>query len=77
MKLLVQPGSGLAPVISAIKGATSRIDIIIFRFDVKEVQRALDKMGNIPIDIEPKFTKCGKKGADIRPNFPKARMGTG
>ena len=30
-------------------------------------------------DIEPKFTctKCGKKGADIRPDFPKARMGAG
>jgi hypothetical protein len=29
-------------------------------------------------DIEPSFTctKCGKRGADIRPNFPQARMGT-
>ena len=29
-------------------------------------------------DIEPKFTctKCSKRGADIRPNFPQARMGT-
>ena len=29
-------------------------------------------------DIEPNFicTACGQRGADIRPNFPPARMGT-
>jgi hypothetical protein len=30
-------------------------------------------------DIEPRFvcSACGKRGADIRPDFPQARMGTG
>jgi len=30
-------------------------------------------------DIVPSFTctRCGKRGADLRPDFPKARMGTG
>ena len=30
-------------------------------------------------DIEDKFayTVCGRRGADIRPNFPDAKMGTG
>jgi hypothetical protein len=30
-------------------------------------------------DIEPLFTcqVCGTKGADVRPDFPTARMGTG
>jgi hypothetical protein len=30
-------------------------------------------------DLEPKFTcqACGKRGADIRPLFERARMGTG
>jgi hypothetical protein len=30
-------------------------------------------------DIEPKFicTKCGQRGADVRPKFGHARMGTG
>jgi phosphatidylserine/phosphatidylglycerophosphate/cardiolipin synthase-like enzyme len=42
MKLLVQPQSGLDPVVSAIRGATTRVDIVIFRFDVKEVQKALE-----------------------------------
>jgi hypothetical protein len=30
-------------------------------------------------DIEPRFTcqACGRRGADVRPDFPRARMGTG
>jgi hypothetical protein len=30
-------------------------------------------------DIEPLFTcqACGQRGADVRPDFPMARMGTG
>jgi len=30
-------------------------------------------------DLEPRFvcTACGKRGADVRPDFPPARMGTG
>jgi hypothetical protein len=30
-------------------------------------------------DIDPKFicTKCGQRGADVRPKFGQARMGTG
>ena len=30
-------------------------------------------------DVEPKLTcsACGKKGAELRPDFPEARMGTG
>jgi hypothetical protein len=30
-------------------------------------------------DLEPKFicTACGKRGADVRPDFPPARMGIG
>ena len=29
-------------------------------------------------DLEPRFvcTACGRRGADIRPDFPAARMGT-
>jgi hypothetical protein len=30
-------------------------------------------------DIEDRFscTRCGRRGADVRPKFPQARMGTG
>ncbi|MBI4906213.1 MAG: phosphatidylserine synthase [Acidobacteria bacterium] len=41
MKLLIQPSDGLAPLIRGINGARNRVEIIIFRFDRGEIQRAL------------------------------------
>jgi cardiolipin synthase A/B len=41
LKLLVQPDDGIAPLISAIRGAKKSIDILIFRLDHKEVETAL------------------------------------
>jgi phosphatidylserine/phosphatidylglycerophosphate/cardiolipin synthase-like enzyme len=41
MDLIIQPRDGLTPLIAAIKKATKQIDITIFRFDLKEFQRAL------------------------------------
>ena len=41
MDLIIQPRDGLTPLIAAIKKATKQIDITIFRFDLKELQRAL------------------------------------
>ncbi len=42
MDLMIQPKDGLTPLIVAIKKATRQIDITIFRFDLKELQRALE-----------------------------------
>jgi cardiolipin synthase len=41
MKLLVQPDDGATPVVKAIEGARKSIDILIFRFDRKDIERAL------------------------------------
>jgi cardiolipin synthase A/B len=41
MDLIIQPRDGLTQLIAAIKKATKQIDITIFRFDLKELQRAL------------------------------------
>ena len=41
MKLYVQPGSGVQPLIDAIDSAKSRVEIVIFRFDRAEVEHAL------------------------------------
>ena len=43
MKLLIQPGDGVAPLVSAINEATKSVDILIFRFDRVEVETALVK----------------------------------
>ena len=42
MELIIQTKDGLTPLVGAIKKATKQIDITIFRFDVKELQRALE-----------------------------------
>jgi cardiolipin synthase A/B len=41
MKLLVQPDDGIRPLVKAISGATRSIQIVIFRFDQREIERAL------------------------------------
>ena len=41
MKLIVQPESGVVPVVQAIKAARKWIDILIFRFDRVEIEKAL------------------------------------
>ena len=41
MKLIVQPDSGVAPIVRAITEARKSIDIFIFRFDRDEIEKAL------------------------------------
>jgi phosphatidylserine/phosphatidylglycerophosphate/cardiolipin synthase-like enzyme len=41
LKVLVQPGDGVAPLVQAINNAKTRVEIAIFRFDRSEVERAL------------------------------------
>jgi phosphatidylserine/phosphatidylglycerophosphate/cardiolipin synthase-like enzyme len=41
VKLLIQPGEGIMPLIKGINAAKNSVEIVIFRFDRGEVQRAL------------------------------------
>jgi len=41
LKLLIQPGAGVQPLIDAIDSAKKRVEIVIFRFDRAEVEKAL------------------------------------
>jgi phosphatidylserine/phosphatidylglycerophosphate/cardiolipin synthase-like enzyme len=42
MKLLVQPGDGVMPLIQGIEKAKRSVDIVIFRFDRRDIERALE-----------------------------------
>jgi len=42
LELIVQPGDGIKPILKAIEGAKATIDIVIFRFDLKPVEKALE-----------------------------------
>ena len=41
MNLIVQPGSGVNPVLTAIRKASKSIDIMIFRLDIQDMRKAL------------------------------------
>src|SRR3974390_380374 len=41
MKLIVQPGGGILPTLTAIKHAKKTLDLLIFRLDHQEVPEAL------------------------------------
>ena len=41
MRLLVHPGDGVGPLVKAIQSAKSRVEILIFRFDRPEIEKAL------------------------------------
>ena len=42
MKLITQPEDGLAPVLKAVRKAKKTVDIVIFRFDLSELEEALE-----------------------------------
>lgn len=42
MKLLVQPGDGIGPLVKAIEKAKERVQIVIFRLDRLEIEKALE-----------------------------------
>ena len=42
MKLITQPDDGLTPLLNAVRKAKKSIDIVIFRFDRAELERALE-----------------------------------
>jgi cardiolipin synthase A/B len=41
MKLIIEPGDGVAPILSAIKNAKKSVEIAVFRFDRKDIEAAL------------------------------------
>jgi len=43
MKLLVQPDDGFAPLLKAIRGAKTSIHVVIFRFDLPDMEQELGK----------------------------------
>jgi len=43
VKLIVEPDDGLAPLVAAVRGARTSIDMMIFRFDRRELEEALDE----------------------------------
>jgi phosphatidylserine/phosphatidylglycerophosphate/cardiolipin synthase-like enzyme len=43
MELLIQPADGITPIIDAVKKAKTSVELTIFRFDMPELQKALEQ----------------------------------
>jgi len=64
MKLIVQPDDGLRPLLAAIKSARHRIHIVIFRFDLDELEDALAKAVKRGIDVVALIAHTNKGGEE-------------
>ena len=45
MKLIIQPGDGVERLVKGIRKAKKSVEIVIFRFDRPEIERALIRRG--------------------------------
>jgi cardiolipin synthase A/B len=45
LELIVQPTDGVKPILSAVERAKTSLDIVIFRFDVKTLEKAIEAAG--------------------------------
>jgi cardiolipin synthase len=59
--LIVEPVDGLEPILRAIKRASRSLELIIFRFDLKEVEKALEAAvaRGIPVRVLIAHTNSG------------------
>lgn len=64
MKLLVQPGEGVLPLVKAICAAKSCIEIVIFRFDQREVERALANAVSRGVSVHALIASTNSAGAE-------------
>ena len=62
MRLLTQPGAGVNPLVDAINSAKKTIDIAIFRFDRKEIERALINAVNRGVQVRALIAYTNKGG---------------
>jgi phosphatidylserine/phosphatidylglycerophosphate/cardiolipin synthase-like enzyme len=52
LKLLVQPGDGVGPLVKSIENAKQSVQIVIFRFDRLEIEKALEDAVKRGVSVE-------------------------
>lgn len=62
MKLIIQPDDGVTPIVKAIKGAKKTLDIVIFRFDRTEVEKALGQAVERGVNVRALIAHTNKGG---------------
>ena len=62
MKLLIQPGEGVGPIVKAINAARRSIEIVIFRFDQREIERALANAAQRGVAVQALIAHTNRAG---------------
>ena len=63
MQVITQPEDGVAPLIKAIKRARKSIDIVVFRFDVDNIEDALTKAVGRGVAVRALIAHTNRGGA--------------
>jgi len=67
MKLLIQPGDGAAPLVKGINRAKSSVQIAIFRFDQREIEKALANAVSRGVAVQALIAHTNRAGeANLR-----------
>ena len=62
MKLITQPDEGIAPLVAAVRRAKRRINIVIFRFDLDELEDALAAAVKRGVEVVALIANTNKGG---------------
>jgi cardiolipin synthase len=62
VKLIIQPDDGVIPIVKAIKSAKKTLDIVIFRFDRSEVEKALGQAVDRGVNVRALIAHTNKGG---------------
>lgn len=77
MNLLVEPDSGIEPVVAAIKAAETSIDLTIFRADLKEFQKALEQAVERGVAVHALVAHTNRGGEKRLRNLEQALLQAG
>ena len=64
MQVITQPEDGIAPLLKAIKRARKSIDIVVFRFDIDDLEAALTKAVGRGVVVRALIAHTNRGGVD-------------
>ena len=65
MKLIIQPDDGITPLVKAVRNAKRRVDILIFRFDRSELEKALEAAVSRGVSVRALIAHTNRGGEKI------------
>jgi phosphatidylserine/phosphatidylglycerophosphate/cardiolipin synthase-like enzyme len=77
MKLLIQPRDGVAPILAAIKKAKTSIEVLIFRFDRDDIERALRAAIGRGVQVHALIAHTNHGGAERLRKLEQRLLGAG